>query len=190
MTTPKEFRNNVLEALDYLETILPNNSHVVFVGLEHGEMWNTNSQRQYPNNTIGGNITYAILWDYINCLEISPCWGWLNSNATIRNLTIAWAQSLDNVFIDLVSTLKNYTRFDLTYLVNPDVINTNNWVAQGGQAYELLEWVGGGHPSQLQHEMTALQLWNDLETKYPHIIGPVNPNNAEIEKLFGNQGGY
>lgn len=29
-------------------------------------------------------VTYADVYDFLNCLEISPCWGWLNTNDTVR----------------------------------------------------------------------------------------------------------
>eukprot|EP01091_Cochliopodium_minus_P012530 TRINITY_DN3815_c0_g1_i1.p1 TRINITY_DN3815_c0_g1~~TRINITY_DN3815_c0_g1_i1.p1 ORF type:complete len:559 (+),score=123.51 TRINITY_DN3815_c0_g1_i1:470-2146(+) len=190
LVPPHEFHMNILHGLDYLERTLPNNSHVVFVGLEHGEMWDIMANRSYPNNTLGGDIIYSQLWDYLNCLNISPCFGWLNSNATQRNVTVWWAQQLDNELIKIAATNKNYTKFDLTYIENPDAINTLAWVNSGGQAHDMLEWVGGGHPSQLQHEMTANYIWNQLVTNFSHVIGPVNPFNSQIESIFGNQGGY
>ena len=107
-------------------------------------MWGVMSARQYPNNTIGGNVTYGELWDYLNCLSISPCRGWLNNNATIRNLTVEWAHQLDQVYQNLVLSQKNYTRFDLTYIENPDLLNTKWWVSQNGSASDLFEWIGGG----------------------------------------------
>jgi len=33
------------------------------------------------------NVTYGNMYDFLNCLKISPCWGWLNSNETVRNFT-------------------------------------------------------------------------------------------------------
>jgi hypothetical protein len=35
-----------------------------------------------------------------------------------------------------------------------------------------------------------LQIWEFLEQNYPEMLGPVNPYNANITALFGNQGGY
>ena len=39
------------------------------------------------NRTHPLGITYEAMYDYLNCLGISPCAGWMNSNATIRNNT-------------------------------------------------------------------------------------------------------
>ena len=36
----------------------------------------------------------------------------------------------------------------------------------------------------------AKVVWEELEEKVPHFLGPKNPVNDEIEKLFGDQGGY
>ena len=33
------------------------------------------------------DVTYSDLYTYLNCLEISPCSGWMNTNATLRNIT-------------------------------------------------------------------------------------------------------
>ena len=35
-----------------------------------------------------------------------------------------------------------------------------------------------------------LQIWEFIEERHPDFLGPVNPNNAEILQLFGDQGGY
>jgi len=36
----------------------------------------------------------------------------------------------------------------------------------------------------------ANAIWDHIEQTWPNLLGPVNPYNAEIEKMFGNQGGY
>ena len=72
MTTPAQFKTNVLNALDYINSTVPAGSFVVFIGLAEGEiLWNTMWNRTHP---IG--CTYEDVYDFLNCLEISPCWGW------------------------------------------------------------------------------------------------------------------
>ena len=45
-TQPIDFRNNVLYTLDFLNSTLPPNSAVVFIGLVDGRiLWDINSQR-------------------------------------------------------------------------------------------------------------------------------------------------
>jgi len=80
MTTPAEFKTNVLSLLNYLDTRLPNGSHVVSVGLADGELlWDYTSNETHP---IG--VGYPDVYNYLNCMNLSPCWGWMNSNATVR----------------------------------------------------------------------------------------------------------
>jgi hypothetical protein len=38
--------------------------------------------------------------------------------------------------------------------------------------------------------LTADYLWKQLESNWPELLGSVNPNNAQIKQLFGDQGGY
>ena len=45
-------------------------------------------------------------------------------------------------------------------------------------------------PSQLANALLAEQLWQHLEAHYPQALGQTNPHNAEIERLFGEQGGF
>lgn len=64
------------------------------------------------------------------------------------------------------------------------------WTAQGGQVYELIEPVDGFHPSQIGNALVADYMWKQIEANYPHIMPPINPNNDQIDKLFGDQGTY
>lgn len=70
MTKVDEFRNNTLKTLTYLDSILPKGSHVVFIGLADGlVLYDVLHNRTHP---IG--VTYEVVYDYLNCLDISPCW--------------------------------------------------------------------------------------------------------------------
>eukprot|EP00276_Gloeochaete_wittrockiana_P015046 CAMPEP_0184336098 /NCGR_PEP_ID=MMETSP1089-20130417/4522_1 /TAXON_ID=38269 ORGANISM="Gloeochaete wittrockiana, Strain SAG46.84" /NCGR_SAMPLE_ID=MMETSP1089 /ASSEMBLY_ACC=CAM_ASM_000445 /LENGTH=547 /DNA_ID=CAMNT_0026661037 /DNA_START=11 /DNA_END=1654 /DNA_ORIENTATION=- len=184
-TTPQEFEQNVLGSLNYLDANLPPNSHVVFVGLVDGRvLWDTMHNRTHP---IG--CTYPEFYDYLNCLEISPCWGWLNSNATVRDETSAAAKSLNQVYKQIIAqyTFKN---FDMVYYDFPLIPVFTYWIAKGGAPYELIEPSDGFHPSQITNALVAEYLFGQLERDHPDFIGPVNPNNAQIQSLFGDQGGY
>jgi len=33
-------------------------------------------------------------------------------------------------------------------------------------------------------------MWKYLEKNLPHYIGEINPHNEDIERIFGDQGGY
>jgi hypothetical protein len=38
--------------------------------------------------------------------------------------------------------------------------------------------------------LSAAYFWEALSKDHPHFLGNVNPNNAKIASLFGDQGGY
>ena len=64
------------------------------------------------------------------------------------------------------------------------------WQRKGGEVYELIEPVDGFHPTLEAEALAAKALWRILESKIPHVLGKVNPNNFMIEAVFGDQGGY
>jgi acyloxyacyl hydrolase len=55
---------------------------------------------------------------------------------------------------------------------------------------ELIEPMDGFHPSGIAQSLIAEGLFEWLEKEYPDAVGPINPNNAKIDQLFGDQGGY
>jgi acyloxyacyl hydrolase len=82
MTKPEDFYNSVVASLEYLDTVLPMGSHVMLVGLAHGSvLYDTMHNRTHPVGT-----QYENLYDWLNCLEMSPCLVWMNNNETIRNI--------------------------------------------------------------------------------------------------------
>jgi acyloxyacyl hydrolase len=81
MTKPEDFYNSVVASLEYLDTVLPMGSHVMLVGVAHGSvLYDTMHNRTHPVGT-----QYENLYDWLNCLEMSPCLVWMNNNETIRN---------------------------------------------------------------------------------------------------------
>ena len=44
--------------------------------------------------------------------------------------------------------------------------------------------------NQIANALAADEFWNILMNQRPDWVGPINPNNDDIEKIFGNQGGY
>jgi len=48
----------------------------------------------------------------------------------------------------------------------------------------------GGHPSVTGEILMGDYIWRLMERDFPDALGPVNPNNARIQALFGDQGGY
>lgn len=189
MTKPDEFKSRLDDALAHLNATLPAGSHLVLIGLLDGRMmYETMAPLVHPALS---PITYDELYGFLNCLETNPCFGFLNSNSTWRDFTAARAEQLNQVLRDTAaaggySTLQTITYVD--YPINRTTVA--QWAAAGKNPAELFEAVGGGHPSQTSHALTAAAVWAALEARAPAALGPVNPNNAEIAKVYGDQGGY
>lgn len=108
----------------------------------------------------------------------------MNSNETARNLTTERAFQLNEVYRQIVAntTFKN---FDLHYYDCPMRAVIDKWTKMGGRVVDLIEPVDGFHPTQISNYLTAEVMWGYYAKD--GILPPVNPNNALIEKLFGNQ---
>ena len=65
-------------------------AHAAF--MEH-QLWDIMHDQIHP---IG--VKYADLYDYLGCMGKNPCHGWLTSNATLRNITTEWANSLNDQY--------------------------------------------------------------------------------------------
>ena len=114
----------------------------------------------------------------------------LSSNATLRNLTSARASDLSAVHESIAAT-STYANISLGYYRPALRALVSNYTSQTGRdPKDLFEPSDGFHPSQLANALLAEQLWLHLEANYPHALGQTNPHNAEIERLFGDQGGF
>ena len=190
MTTPEEFYDNVVTAMNYLDTQLPMGSHVVFMGLADGLiLFDAMHNRIHPLGELRQDVTYEDLYNYLNCLEISPCWGWLNSNQTVRLETQKRADALSAVYQEVMAK-NSYVHFNMTYINCPVREMVDIWESYGGQAWELIEPVDGFHPNQIGNALIAEFVWNEFADKYPYLIPPLNPYNEQITNIFGDQGGY
>lgn len=79
MTTPKEMLSNVVQALRYLDSHLPNGSHVILTGLVDGRfLWDNLHDRYHPLGK------YEVLWGS----------SWLSARSccllSLKNLWIHW----------------------------------------------------------------------------------------------------
>jgi acyloxyacyl hydrolase len=52
---------------------------------------------------------------------------------------------------------------------------------------DLIEPADGFHPSQTGNAIFGQKFFEFLETEHPEVLGPVNPHNEEIDRLFFNQ---
>ena len=190
MTTPEEFYANNLKTLQYVDSIVAPGSVVLAIGLVDGRvLYNSLKTRVHPIGSLRGDVTYPQFYDYLNCLGISPCFGWLNSNETWRNLTTERAMQLNAAFRDLVGnvTFKNFKAY---YLDPPVELGFKRWEEEGGKPWQLIEPVDGFHPNQIANALNTEILWELLRNNTPQVIPPVNPYNDLIAKHFGDQGGY
>lgn len=193
-----EFKEKIVGVLDYLDTVLPPGSHVSTFGLATGTLlYELMHSRVHPLGAAFPQITYERVYDYLNCLEVSPCWGWMNNNATIRNYTQNWANMLSKAYPEIVQeyggkngTASRWKNFDIYYWPLDFEVILGQWIQGGGQGYQLIEPVDGFHPSQVGMTLLAEHHLQVLQKNAPHLIPPINPNNDKIMQLFGDQGGY
>ncbi|XP_033049508.1 acyloxyacyl hydrolase isoform X6 [Trachypithecus francoisi] len=88
MTTPEKLYSNVMQTLKHLNSRLPDGSHVILYGLPDGTfLWDNLHNRYHPLGRLNKDVTYAHLYSFLNCLQVSPCHGWMSSNKTLRTLT-------------------------------------------------------------------------------------------------------
>jgi acyloxyacyl hydrolase len=109
-TSVKEFHQNVVGTLEYLDTILPYDSYIVFEGLAKGGfLFDILKNETHP---IGA--PYPNVYEFLTCLHCNPCWGWMNTNQTARNATSKHAEELSNVYKSIIAE-KTYKNFKMIY---------------------------------------------------------------------------
>lgn len=190
MTTPAEFYASNLKTLQYVDSIVPPGSVVITIGLVDGRvLYDSLHDRIHPIGSLHNDVTYAQLYDYMNCLQISPCFGWLNANETWRNRTTERAMELNAALKALVGN-ETFENFKAYYFDPPTSIVFKRWEEQGGKPWELIEPVDGFHPNQISNALNTVVMWELMRNNTPEVIPPTNPFNDMIEKKFGDQGGY
>lgn len=190
LTTPEEFRKNVENTLQNLETILPVGSHVILVGLVNGSfIYETMYRKVHPIGKLHNNVLYDDVYEWFNCMRIGPCFGWMNKNETIRHATTQRAVELTEVLQDIAAT-KTYDAFSVHFLSNPLVKVVQQWEREGNELWKFLEPVDSLHPIQEALPLITETMWREIEEKYPEILGNFNPNNNIIQAIFGDQGGH
>lgn len=192
MTTPEDMKKYAIKTLQYLDMNIPAGSYVFLTGLADGRVLYDNlKNRIHPIGSLRNDVTYAHFYHYFNCLEISPCTGWMNTNETLRDLTTKRAMELSAALQEVAHTTAGaYKNFKVYYNDNPINKAINDWTAQGKQPWELLEPVDGFHSNQRGNAEIARVVWEELLQKWPEAIGKVNPYNDQIRQMFGDQGGY
>lgn len=185
-TEPADFKENILNVLDLLNSTLPKGSHVVMLGLVNGSLLYENLHDSL--HPIG--VTYEDFYEYITCQQSNPCVGWLTKDPVARAATTKRAFELNDQYKAIMNEGRVWANFDHVYYDFPTEDIMARAEAQGIDIRELIEPVDGFHPSQLFHAMLGDWLWETLKRDRPMWIGETNPNNQRIIQLFGNQGGH
>ncbi|NXS71190.1 AOAH hydrolase, partial [Pandion haliaetus] len=190
MTTPKEMVSNVVQALRYLDSHLPNGSHVILTGLVDGRfLWDNLHDRYHPLGQLNRDVTYSQIYSFLDCLQVSPCSGWLTPNETLRNLTSERALQLSNVLKEIARSEK-FANFDIFYMDFPLRQTAEEWHKMGGEPWQLIEPVDGFHPSQIAAALGTRITWQKALQEWPQVLGKENPFNDQIEAIFKDQGGH
>ena len=190
MTTPTEFYQHNLETFRYVDSKVAPGSVLVATGLVDGRiLYDSLHNRTHPVGSLHNDVTYSTMYDYLNCLDISPCFGWLNSNKTWRDFTTKRAMQLNTALKALVAN-ETFQNFKAYYFEPPVQLAFKYWEEQGGEPWQLIEPVDGFHPNQIANELNTMISWQLYRNYTPEVIPPVNPHNHLIEAKFGDQGGY
>ena len=188
MTTPKEYHDSVLEAVIAANAALPKGSHVVLAPLFDGRLlYDSMHSRIHPIGRMHNDVTYTGFYDYLNCLVTSPCWGWLNSNQTVRDLTAQRARELgDQLPLVINETAGRLTNIKVHYMAH--LIDETISKIPLEERYRIVEPTDGFHPSQYANSLYGDSLYELLVAN--NILGPKNIHNDEIISKFGEQGGH
>ena len=101
------------------------------------------------------------------------------------------ADNITKALREFVAEQKDkWVNLDISFQESPLFDVSREWTAVGGKIWQLIEPVDGFHPNQYAMALFGRAMWNKLEKHHPEIAGIVNPFNDEIDKLFGDQGGY
>lgn len=192
MTTVAQMKDNLLDTLQWLDDKLPNGSHVMLGGLADGRiLYESLHDRIHPIGKLRNDVRYRDVYDWFNCLLVTPCLGWMNTNETLRDFTSKRAAALSKVMSDVAKEYHTlFENFDINFVNCPMQEAINIWVEQGGEVWELIEPADGFHPNQIGNALIADVLWQKLIKEFPHVVGKENPYNGRIEEIFGDQGGY
>ncbi|XP_041501651.1 acyloxyacyl hydrolase [Microtus oregoni] len=190
MTTPEQMYSNVMQTLKYLDSHLPNGSHVILYGLPDGTfLWDRLHDQYHPLGQLNKDVTYADFFSFLSCLQVSPCGGWMSSNKTLRTLTSQRADQLSNTLKKMAAT-ETFTNFNLFYMDFAFHEIIEEWRKRGGQPWQLIEPVDGFHPNEVASLLLADRVWKKIQSQWPQILGKENSFNSQIEEVFGDQGGH
>ncbi|KRX10792.1 hypothetical protein PPERSA_00962 [Pseudocohnilembus persalinus] len=185
MTEPEQFKQNILADWQYLDEQLPAGSHMVVTGVADGTiLYECLEKRESP---VG--VLYPEFYNFLNCLEISPCAGWMNVDGEIRQQTTQRAKELNKMYKEIIAE-NTYKNFDIQYYDFPMDEIMEIVESQGGKCWDCIEAGDGFHPSQVAVSLWSDILWQKLDIDQPTWKGKINPYNDQIKKQFGEETVY
>ena len=187
MTTPEDFYENTLVTLRYLDDKLPAGSTVFISGLADGRLlYAQMHNRIHPLGTFKQNVRFRDFYDFMDCLEISPCRGWLQTNSTLRDLHSERARELSQSAKTVVRDFPIWKNFKIEYYDFDLAKMSEMWLSKGGKSVQdIIDPFDGFHPSQVGMSMQAEYIWKELLEGKEDVIGIRNPYNEFIDNIFG-----
>jgi len=188
MTTPEDFYDRTLVTLNYLDEKLPKGSAVFISGLADGRLLYAQMHNKiHPLGQFKQNVRFKDFYDFMDCLEVSPCRGWLQTNATLRDLHSERARELSQSAKAVVRDYPIWDNFETGYYDFDLAKMGEMWLSRGGKSMQdIIDPFDGFHPSQVGMSMQAEYMWEELLEGKDDIIGARNPNNEKIDALFGD----
>ena len=189
MTTPEMFYSSTKNTLEYLDDMLPAGSSVLISGLVDGRvLWGIMNNLIHPIGRLNNDVRYRDLYGYLECLEVSPCMGWLTGNSTLRDLSSERARELTMAAKQIVNDYPVWKNFK-TYYYDFDVLRiAQKWMLAGeGVLADMIDPVDGFHPSQTGMALQAEFMWDEI--MMPNVVemlGEKNPYNDQIIEKFGD----
>jgi len=84
MTKPKDFYNNVIQAMNYLDTMLPPGSHVLLTGLANGSLlFQSIGENIYPIGRVKNDVKYSDVYTYLSCLQVFTVFSFFNKTSSL-----------------------------------------------------------------------------------------------------------
>merc|ERR1712226_840904 len=146
--------------------LLPKNSEVWISGVADGRfLYNAMNERIHPIGDYRKNIIFRDVYNYLNCLDTSPCKGWLNTDKDVRDRTSQRADELNQAAKAVVRDGKNkYQNINIFYYDFDLVDMIDIWFDRGGKdVYQMVDPFDGFHPNQVGMSLWAEYFWYEVK---------------------------
>lgn len=188
MTSPEEFYYYTNKTLAHLNELLPPTSEVYISSVADGRvLYNAMHDRIHPLGKYRKNMKFGDLYNMLNCIETTPCRGWLNKDKDIRDATSNRAAELSKAAQVVVRDAAQYYENIRVFYYEFDLVSqVNTWLSRGGSgSYQIVDPTDGFHPSQIGMSLWAEYLWKDSILPNTKLVKNPNPHNQEISEKFG-----